>query len=349
MIYAITGRPGGGKTLHAVRILCERLRSSPSLRVVTNLPLRLPELNEYLQGCNVVSRVRILSEDEVRHFWRYRGQRLGAAGEPLGEVVGEPAGDTVRYPPDGLWPVLYILDEFHLYFNAREWAKVGKEALWYASQHRHFGDDVYWISQYYGNVDKQFRVLVQDWTTCRNWCKESFRGFSLPSRYKVEISLEPPDKLGRTVVETRLYRPDPGLWQLYDTSAGAGLPGGLPPEQPSRRRKPPWWLGVLGVLLLAAVVALSLPRVSRWVLSRGLGALTSGVSPASQSGQAQSPLLSSAPSTHIAPLLPEAPQPRTDAVCTARWVLPDGRQFLAWRLPDGTSYVWDGQRLRLLP
>jgi hypothetical protein len=334
-----------------VRLLVEALERSPSIRVVTNLPLRLPELNDYLnrrgRAVNPVPRITLLSDDQVREFWRYRGHKLGSLGEPLGEVVGEVRGEVTHYPSDCLWPVVYILDEFHLFFNAREWAKTGKPALWYASQHRHFGDTVVWVSQFHGNVDRQFRVLTQDWTVCRNWALESFKGFGLPKRFRLEISLEPPDSANRVVTETRMFRPDAELFACYDTTAGVGLPGGLNPEPPPRRR-PPLVLGLLLGLAVIIAAALLVPRLLGAVMSRaavGLVQGASGVLPVASSGRGgesreertlDAKAAAGSGGANGGAGFVTAPA-TVSSQEVARVLMPDGRVFRAWRMSDGSS------------
>lgn len=359
MIHAITGRPGGGKSLHAVRQVCAVLRENPTIRLVTNLPLRIDALNEALQGCNVPVRVRLLSEDEVREFWRFRGQRIGPSGEPLGEVVGTVAGEVTTWPE--VWPVVYILDEAHVFFNARDWAKIGRGALWYLSQHRHLGDTVFWISQYYGNVDKQFRVLTQDWTVCDNWITRRYRGFSLPRRYRVTVSLEPPDSQRRVIIEERWFREDSSLYALYDTTAGAGLPGGLPPE-PKRRRGPHIGLGVALALVGVVVLAFAVPWVVGRFISLGARSLVAGAGAgvSALSGGVVGVPNGGAPALPGSPVVLPAGSPPGGTVDASRdsadlWTLtasvdfPDGRVFRAWESPTGDSIIWDGLRLRRGP
>jgi len=342
MIHAITGRPGAGKSYYAVGLIIEALRRGESCRVLTNLPLKLPSLNEYLhktwpnESLNVMGRVVLLADEQVREFWRYRGYRLGPRGEIEGPlVVGEVSGEVTVYPEH--WPCVYVLDEFHLFFNAREWARTGKAALWYASQHRHLGDTVYWITQHVGNVDKQFRVLTQDYTTLRNLSKERWLGFSMPARMKLEVSLESPDAVSRTICETRYMRYDPARQQCYDTSGGVGLPGGLPPEPSPPRRPSIIWGAVLAVALVVAA-AVFVPRM----LSAGISAAARGLTSAGkQVGQSVSQVAVTPPPPSQVPGVPLSGAQSGQV----RDVPAPPRRTMSWRIGDRVVEAWESDRV----
>jgi zona occludens toxin (predicted ATPase) len=77
-IHVILGKPGSGKSLYATsRVLDELVNGSRN--VVTNLPLHPGRLNEYIQqkhpqlDARLVQRLRILTDDEIKSFWDFRG------------------------------------------------------------------------------------------------------------------------------------------------------------------------------------------------------------------------------------------------------------------------------------
>ena len=189
---AISGRPGGGKSYYAVKLLLRELLESER-SIVTNLPLRLDNILKYClnhkrDDIDVYSRIQILEDDQVPEFWRYRGNAV----EPLPACSNEdwkagriPAFDQVKAP------VCYFLDEVHDFLNSRNWRKTGDACLFYISKHRHLGDDVFWITQAVKNVDSQFRSVTQDYTYCRNYAKERFRGFSKGKYFTAVTFLEP--------------------------------------------------------------------------------------------------------------------------------------------------------------
>ena len=250
-IHFISGKPGGGKSLYAMRLVVERIGGGG--RVITNLPIKLGELNEYLQKTypkwpgGVHDYVKVLSEAESREFYRWRW--LGDTGFGCCDIDER----SVSYP-SGIGPVLYVIDEVHQFFNARKWADTGKLALWYLSQHRKFGDDVVCITQAVGNVDKQFRVLAQDFTYMRNLGQQKFwifRGIS--GRFLWRRYLEP-ETATATVFETGSFRIDvSGIASCYDTAAGVGVLGGGSADRGKKQRGLPMSTMFLGVLAVALV------------------------------------------------------------------------------------------------
>ncbi len=190
---AISGRPGGGKSLYAVKLLLRELFETQR-PIVTNLPLRLENTVKYCLKNNrddidVYSRIQILPDDLVPDFWRFRGSGI----DPLPPCTNDqykkgerPAFDQVQ--PGG---VCYFLDEVHDFLNSRNWQKTGDGCLYYITKHRHLGDDVYWITQAIKNVDSQFRSVTQDFTYCRNYSKEKYRGFTKGKYFTATTYLEP--------------------------------------------------------------------------------------------------------------------------------------------------------------
>jgi zona occludens toxin (predicted ATPase) len=186
-------KPGGGKTLYAVRLIVDELVRG-SRPVITNVPLNLGRLNEFLQqkfsdafasasarfqdgsgvesgrecdayvaemAAHISNRVILLDEDDLPKFFTYRG-----GGVRLDSVSNQDwkAGKRPDFRAVKDRGVFYVLDEVHIAFNARAWADTGHEVLYYLSQHRKLGDDVICVTQSVNNVDRQFRSVAQDYT-----------------------------------------------------------------------------------------------------------------------------------------------------------------------------------------
>lgn len=259
----IVGKPGGGKSMLAARIVIKELVTTDRY-VVTNVPLKVKRVIEYClakYGAHInPARIRILTEDETKQFFLHR------AGDHKAKMPADGTNGVVDYTqltaPDGekrdncdLLPVLYVVDEAHLHFGARDWAKTGKAAMWYLSQHRHFGDNVVFVTQSWKNVDSAFRRLAQDFTVCVNLSKRKAFGFKLPSLFMLRTYDQEPTPYA-TEVSTETHRLDvDGLASCYDTAAGVGITTGLA----DTRDKPkglPWQLGfALFLLLLASILA----------------------------------------------------------------------------------------------
>lgn len=283
-IHILLGKPGSGKSLYATnRVLNELCETNRN--IVTNLPLRLDRLNEYCQNrwpstnLSPVTRIRLLTDDEMREFWKVRGEDDGKNG------------------------VAYFLDEAHIAFNAREWATLGKGALHYLSQHRKLGDIVWVITQAPGNLDKQFRSVAEDFTVLRNEYTAKWGMFRGRGRFVRRSYLSEP-QANSEPFETASFTLD-GVAECYDTAKGIGVHGSK--ADIGRRAKgiPILWV-IPGFLVLA-----SLCVVIPWALGKGAGAYLSGGqkgSSAAESASVVPPAVESAPVV-AAPRAPAVERP----------------------------------------
>lgn len=244
-VHFVCGKPGGGKSLYGMKLILEELRFGNRL-VVTNLALNLPRLNEYLQKTypkeDIVLRERItlLNEESCKKFWLFR-QYTGSVNDTPWNEPGRGA--------------FIVLDELHLFFNAREWMHTGTDCLHYLSQHRKLGDDVICITQHVGNVDKQFRSVAQDFSLIVNGFKQKlglFRG--LPMFHRYTYSMEPnglkiePDDTGHFRLDAK------GIASCYDTAAGIGVHGRGADKAERKRGLHPLWFPVIAVLCILTIV-----------------------------------------------------------------------------------------------
>jgi hypothetical protein len=307
-IHITLGKPGSGKSLLNTRRVIRELRESRR-NIVTNLPLRPGQLNEYLQrkfpeeNLRLAQRLRILTDDELKKFWEFRGPPdIGAhKPEPLApfrfearpdESIGDqkirfqhesavyaqmaaeherrnmhfrdPGGD-----PEGSQGVCYILDECHIAFNARDWATVGRGAINYLSQHRKLGDIVWPITQAAGNLDKQFRSVAEDFTVCRNEYVAKFGIFKGRGRFVWKTYNSEPDRSSEPFL-TGTFKFD-GEEECYDTARGIGVHGNK--ADIGRRAKgiPILW-SIPALIAFALVVCLIVP----WLLGTGIPKFLNG-------------------------------------------------------------------------
>lgn len=267
-IHFISGKPGGGKSLLAVRLIVDELISG-SRPIYTNVALRLGELNEYLQreypakDINLFERVRILSDDETKRFWTVRPN---GAEVPLLTKQDWEQGRRPEYKNITDQGIMYVIDEVHNFFNARAWMETGRDVLYYLSQHRKLGDTVLCITQAVGNVDKQFRSVTQDYTYIRNLSKEKMGFFKLPNVFITKTFGSPPTETSQAM-ETGTFRLDvEGLAKCYDTAKGVGLTGKLA-DQAEKKKGLPIWVLVVGVSTLIMLVAFFGPRIIAKVFS----------------------------------------------------------------------------------
>jgi len=228
---AISGKPGGGKSYYATEeLICEELMRTDRF-IVTNIPLKPSNILDYLaengrEDISFDERILLVGNDNqrlnnarfgdeaMRDFWRYRGPEF-----ILSEISDREIKEGVRPQMEsfGKVGVHYFLDEWHEFCNSRQWAQTGPMLLWYVAKHRHFGDDVTWITQHVPNVDKQWRSVTQEYLYCRNFSKEKFWGFNKGSRFTVSTYLEPFTGT-QQVQEVKSFTINPKIADCYYTS-----------------------------------------------------------------------------------------------------------------------------------
>lgn len=308
VINFICGRPGGGKSLFAVMQLCEELRRSERT-IVTNLALKLPELAEWCfrnieRPVDLSARVRLLDDDQVRQFYLYRPgmectDRMVKGGMDVPDLT---AFQSLPYG------CLYVIDEAHLFFGAREWQRVGPDVQFFLSQHRKLGCDVMFITQHPEKCDKNFRRDAQDFTIVRNLGMERmFGGVSLHGRFRRATYLDIPRGNGTdTPTETGFFRLKVAEYGcLYDTSAGVGLVGRVDTHEVKKGRSPIWWaVGAVAILCCVAMIPKALGAFSSWVsgafisssskIAQKVAGATGAATP-SPAGQAPSPVTALSP------------------------------------------------------
>lgn len=275
-VHFISGKPGGGKTLYAVRMIVDELVKGHRC-VVTNVAIKPGALNEYLQReyperlVDLLNRLVILDDDTTGAFWSHRGP--GSSGPRVLTADEWRAGVKPDYSGVKDSGVLYVIDEVHNFFNARAWMDTGKDVLFYLSQHRKLGDTVIAITQAIGNVDKQFRSVTQDYTYLRNMCKERYGYFKLPALFMRQTYLSPATDTS-VPMESGTFRLDvSGLASCYDTAVGVGIHGRVG-DVGERTKGIPWWVGVGLVILGVSTIA--------WGVPKGIGAMFKTALPATQ-------------------------------------------------------------------
>lgn len=197
------------------------------------------------QADDICSRVHLITDEEMSVFFTKRpGSTIEHIDNERWRAGVRPDYSVVK---DG--GVLFALDEVHIAFNSRAWATTGAEVLYYLSQHRKLGDDVLAITQAVGNVDKQFRSVAQDFTYLRNFAKETFGHFRLPSRFVRKTYSQPPVGTGEKTepMEIGTFTLDvKGLARCYDTARGVGIHGRAGADKKERKKGIHWLWFVVG-------------------------------------------------------------------------------------------------------
>jgi len=247
MIRIFLGKPGAGKSYGALRdILDEAVNGRRVL--VTNLALDPGALSEYIQkrhpgaDWDPVTRYVRLSAEQVTYFWRHR---LGVSLPPFSKE----REDNV---PEGLKGCLYVIDEAHIYFDARAWALTGLELSFYNSQHRKFDDQVVFVTQFLDLLDRRVRGFCQEFVYFQNHGLQRFLTcFRLPAYFTAKTYSKPyTGATGDNCEHAARFTLDKELAACYDTSAGVGISGRGKPENNPVRGVNFFWIGIpLGLLV----------------------------------------------------------------------------------------------------
>lgn len=282
MIHFLCGKPGGGKGLVAMREIVEELVHGDRV-IVTDLPIRMgpwlrnvslsspwgktrgekyqPEIGllgylreKYGDTFRADERIFLLPEVDAKEFYlrRYDVEKgewveLEAERDDKGRVT---SFDTVRQT----YGCLYVTDECWRTFGARQWQETGAGVLFYAAQHRKFGDEWFIVCQHTKQIDVALRQVAQDYWVVRNHGKLKLGVFRQPDMFSVAIFDSPPTGAGGVApMERRFFRLDKrGLGSCYDTAAGTGVVGGRAADLNEKRRGLPFVMFVAFLVLVMA-------------------------------------------------------------------------------------------------
>ena len=273
---------GGGKSLYSTRAICLELQRTDRM-IVTNVPIFTGEArdgmmtieewaHEYVdRPIDIRKRFRLLEREEVFEFWRH------LPGRSLENVTRARPGNEAETVPDldsrqGDGGCLFVIDEVHLYFAARDWTKIGNKVEAYMSQLRKLNDDLFLVTQHPEKVDKNFRRNATEWIYLENMGKKRlFAGVTLPRRFRFHVYSQMPLRNDKPSQSGWLQLEDKEFHKVYDTMAGVGLSGKLNPE--GQRTKGRHW-AVWAILLVAlAVVGYSIPHLLSFFAGKGVASI----------------------------------------------------------------------------
>lgn len=127
--------------------------------------------------------------------------------------------DVIQWGTDAI-PVLLVLDEIHLWFNARNWKQAAEGLLAFLTQSRKCSVDIIFISQHRDNVDVQFRRLLQ-----YTWTFSDSANFKLPgigSVVKGRIISNCWFRQTKNLMERRIVKKDSRVFNCYRSKAIVG-------------------------------------------------------------------------------------------------------------------------------
>lgn len=174
MIYFMTGTPGSGKSLHMAEIIYNDLRMGKN--VIANFEINEPMVYTGRRVSKMGKFIHVPNDDWLNNAYTSRTSIDPVSGKRIKGVVPEGRYSYL----DGLYnfahqyhkrnsrgqimesQTLLVLDECQELFNTRTWNR--KDRLKWAAFfriHRHYGYDVYLISQDDKVIDKQIRSILE--------------------------------------------------------------------------------------------------------------------------------------------------------------------------------------------
>ena len=298
MITFITGKPGGGKGLVALKEIIDYLVNSDGA-VVTNLALKCAPwvrrtskrgkrsmvgevgLSAYLHSkygkdfdCD--KRVFILPEETMGSFYLYRVEFVrDAEGAVLSsklikaQVITDEKGKVDSYetgPALANGGILYCVDEAWKFYGARSWQDTGKGVLFYGAQHRKLNDRLLIVCQNTKQVDTALRMVAEDFWVCCNHGKKKLGFFRQPEMFSVSQFDQVPSGSSIDPMCRNMFKLDKkGLGGCYDTAAGVGVAGGMGADIGEKAKGLPFWV---------IFVALVFMGLGIWGACKGAGVLT---------------------------------------------------------------------------
>lgn len=116
--------------------------------------------------------------------------------------------------------IILVIDECQMMFNSRDWSKPDRQA-WnkFFQIHRHYGYDIYLVTQFDSMIDKQIRSLVEYNYIHRKLSNYGWKGWFLSAlflspRMFVSIKYWYPMK---EKISSEFFRGRKKLFSLYDT------------------------------------------------------------------------------------------------------------------------------------
>lgn len=116
--------------------------------------------------------------------------------------------------------IVLVIDECQMMFNSRDWSKPDRQA-WnkFFQIHRHYGYDIYLVTQFDSMIDKQIRSLVEYNYIHRKLSNYGWKGWFLSAlflspRMFVSIKYWYPMK---EKISSEFFRGRKKLFSLYDT------------------------------------------------------------------------------------------------------------------------------------
>lgn len=181
-IFGLTGKPGAGKSYFATRLIIAEITEGRNRPIVTNVPINVKKLRAYTKKDFYYYPLETYTDNKA--FFSNRGYY---------KLKVDDLGENVDFKPllrDNDEGVLFIIDEAHLYFNARNWKHMPQATISYITTIRHAGDSLIWMCQKFSDIDSQIRGKTQAFHLLRNLQKEKLGMFKRGTGFRCYQYLE---------------------------------------------------------------------------------------------------------------------------------------------------------------
>jgi len=263
MITVLFGPGGSGKSYYQMRLIHNEIAHGVR-NVSTSLAIDLPAYQAYCDknglSVSVASRIRILTPEEGKEFWKYRGPDRWSPTEVY-EVYRDP----------GSRGTLFVLDEAGVMgFDSKGWAAKhgtssrGEACSWYLDQQRKFGDDVYCSvnGTHPHGIAKPIRDKAHNFVQLRNGYQRQMGIFRARGRFEARWYAMEPTSQSEPWRTENWELDTTGLAGCYHTEDGVGIKGAAADKGVRAKGIPVLWAFPM------AIAAASLIFVIPWVLSR---------------------------------------------------------------------------------
>lgn len=271
MIEFRVGFPGGGKGYSVTRDCIDRLINTRRI-VVTNMvelkPVKIAALiaKRYPKlQIDLSRRLFFIPKEDTIRFYRYRGfftHEMPPTFSKTASVEEIDKACTAYFDRfNGTSGVDYFITEAHRHFKADTWSSISDVVMFYASQHRHFDDNILIETQVPKLVVTQFRDIAELTCEMSNKYRERFGIFQKRGRFVGTYyhGCPRPGTKGE-VSHVVSYALDLEIAQCYDTRGAVHsqtLSSGEP-ETDIRKRGLPFWtifpMGALAAILIIALI-----------------------------------------------------------------------------------------------
>jgi len=318
------GAPGNGKSHYAATRIEEFLLYDRR-PIVTSLAICLIGWDNYMSRVhgfdNVKERLFTLDELERRYFFNFRGLQKNTFTVTSTEQDGYQHYGYKIKPGGG---VIYVLDEVHKDFRARETGKTPGVLLEYLSQSRQFGDRIIAITQHPKQLDVCFTRIADRFCTFTNTGKRRMMGLGFPRTFirndYGDVTMKQNSHEGATIAGFNA-----NIAELYDTAAAAG--GGSADKSEKAPKIFNFPVLACALVLVLVVAGFSAPKYLTALLLKKKTANHPIVATAPKSSSI-APLLRSVVPIHASP----APAVRVRTMLTV-----DGKSWFI-RLTDGFAF-----------